>query len=217
VLVELEGHGRQEEAVPGAELSRTVGWFTATHPVRLDLSDVDLADVLDGGAEVGRVVKRVKERLRAVPGHGLGYGLLRHVHGELDGLAEPQLGFNYLGRFTGGDATAPAATGWTEAPELAGFGGTTDRRLPAANVLDVNAVTEDGPDGPVLSATWTYPAGLLADDEVRALAELWVTALAAIAAHVAAGHGGGHTPSDMALVDLDQADLDELEAEWGTQ
>ncbi|WP_432973710.1 amino acid adenylation domain-containing protein [Dactylosporangium sp. CA-233914] len=216
VLVELEGHGRQEEAVPGVELSRTVGWFTTAHPVRLDLADVDPVDVLDGGAGVGQVVKRVKEGLRSVPGHGLGYGLLRHVHGELDGLAVPQLGFNYLGRFGAGEAAAPEATGWAEAPELAGFGGTTDPRLPAANVLDVNAVTEDGPDGPVLCATWTYPTGLLDDDGVRTLAHLWVRALVAFAAHVAAGHGGGHTPSDMALVDLDQADLDELEAEWGT-
>ncbi|GAA1855041.1 hypothetical protein GCM10009836_38870 [Pseudonocardia ailaonensis] len=217
VLVELEGHGRQEEAVPGAELSRTVGWFTATHPVRLDLSDVDLADVYAGGAEAGLVVKRVKEQLRSVPGRGLGYGLLRHLRGELGGLAAPQVGFNYLGRFGGGEAESRQVTGWAEAPELAGFGGTTDARLPAANVLDVNAVTEDGPAGPVLSATWTYPSGLLDGDDVTALAELWVAALAALAAHVAGGHGGGHTPSDMALVDLDQSDLDDLEAEWGTQ
>ena len=32
VLVSLEGHGRTGEL----DLSRTVGWFTAIHPVRLD-------------------------------------------------------------------------------------------------------------------------------------------------------------------------------------
>src|SRR5690606_35975607 len=29
VLIRLEGHGRQEDVVAGADLSRTVGWFTS--------------------------------------------------------------------------------------------------------------------------------------------------------------------------------------------
>ena len=36
VLVDLEGHGREEQLVPGVDLSRTVGWFTSLYPVRLD-------------------------------------------------------------------------------------------------------------------------------------------------------------------------------------
>src|SRR6185503_13287788 len=28
LVVQLEGHGRHEQVVPGADLSRTVGWFT---------------------------------------------------------------------------------------------------------------------------------------------------------------------------------------------
>ncbi len=28
-LLQLEGHGREEAVIPGADLSRTVGWFTA--------------------------------------------------------------------------------------------------------------------------------------------------------------------------------------------
>ncbi|WP_153349225.1 condensation domain-containing protein, partial [Nocardia aurantia] len=40
VLIRLEGHGREEEAVPGADLSRTVGWFTSIFPVRFDLSGI---------------------------------------------------------------------------------------------------------------------------------------------------------------------------------
>ncbi|MER5218755.1 condensation domain-containing protein, partial [Streptomyces sp. NPDC002838] len=35
-LIRLEGHGREEGVVPGADLSRTVGWFTSMFPVRLD-------------------------------------------------------------------------------------------------------------------------------------------------------------------------------------
>ena len=41
-----------------------------------------------------------KEQLRAVPGKGLGYGLLRYVVGDrrLAARPEPQIGFNYLGQ-----------------------------------------------------------------------------------------------------------------------
>ena len=50
----------------------------------------------------------IKEQLRALPDHGLGYGLLRYLNpqtaAQLEGFASPQIGFNYLGRFA-----APAA------------------------------------------------------------------------------------------------------------
>ena len=55
-LIVLEGHGR-EEIVDGADLSRTVGWFTTQFPVVLDFPDGDW----------GAVLKSVKEQLRAVP------------------------------------------------------------------------------------------------------------------------------------------------------
>ena len=37
LLLELEGHGREEGLFAGVDLSRTVGWFTSLYPVRLDL------------------------------------------------------------------------------------------------------------------------------------------------------------------------------------
>ncbi|WP_268960748.1 non-ribosomal peptide synthetase, partial [Rhodococcus sp. T7] len=36
-LIQLEGHGREEAVIAGADLSRTVGWFTSAFPVRLDI------------------------------------------------------------------------------------------------------------------------------------------------------------------------------------
>lgn len=67
VTVDLERHGREDAF--GLDLSRTVGWFTAVHPVRLDPGDGDAVDA----------VRRVKEQLRTVPDKGIGYGLLRHL------------------------------------------------------------------------------------------------------------------------------------------
>lgn len=49
LLIRLEGHGREEGIVPGADLSRTVGWFTSIFPVRFDLSGIDI-DAASGAA-----------------------------------------------------------------------------------------------------------------------------------------------------------------------
>ena len=85
VLLDLEGHGR-EEIFADVDLSRTVGWFTSLFPVRLDPGALDLDEALAGGPALGRALKRIKEQLRALPDHGLGYGLLRYLN-RADGVA----------------------------------------------------------------------------------------------------------------------------------
>ncbi|GLW93516.1 non-ribosomal peptide synthetase [Actinokineospora globicatena] len=196
-VVDREGHGRVEEAVPGADLHRTVGWFTSLHPVRLDLAGIDIADAFAGGPAAGSALKLVKEQLRAVPGEGIGFGLLR------DSLpaATPEILFNYLGRF----GTAGAVGPWSGAPEAGALGGDANADLPVGHALDINAVTADGE----LTATFAWPAALLDQAEVNELAAAWVSALDAIDQHVATG-AGGFTPSDFPLVDLVQSDVDDL-------
>src|SRR5205085_4982691 len=73
VLLDLEGHGREEGSVSGVvDLTRTVGWFTSLYPVWLDPGLLDLEEALSGGPALGRALKTIKEQLRAVPGKGLG-------------------------------------------------------------------------------------------------------------------------------------------------
>jgi non-ribosomal peptide synthase protein (TIGR01720 family) len=206
-VVMVEGHGREEELVPGADLSRTIGWFTSEYPVRLDL-----------GAEApDEALRVVKERLRAVPTNGIGYGLLRHLDPTTAPALRrrPAIGFNYLGRFAAGDA---GERPWEPAGE--GWGGGTDGEMPADYLLEINAVTEDGADGPRLSATFTWPRRLLDAGQVRDLADRWLAALRSLAGQT----GGGYTPSDLNLVELSQDDIDgfeaefaDLESEWETQ
>ena len=113
VLIDVEGHGR-EEIFPDVDLSRTVGWFTSLYPVRLDPGPLDIEEAMAGGAALGRALKLIKEQLQAVPDHGLGYGLLRYLNAqtgtELRALSRPQLGFNYLGRFAAGGGTGALRT-----------------------------------------------------------------------------------------------------------
>ncbi|SPT57037.1 Dimodular nonribosomal peptide synthase [Actinomadura madurae] len=213
VLVDLEGHGR-EEIVPGVDLSRTAGWFTSIHPVRLDAGWVDPADVRDGGQAVGTALKRVKEQLREIPDNGIGHGLLRYLDPAARGGRPPQIAFNYLGR-----TAAPEATDWGPADQndSAALGPGQDAALGLVHAIEVNAHTRDLPDGPELSATWTWAGRLFDDAAVEDLAGRWYAALRGLAAHVtegaAEGPVGGFTPSDLSLVDVSQEEIDELAAE----
>ncbi|MFJ1747310.1 amino acid adenylation domain-containing protein [Streptomyces sp. NPDC088116] len=211
LLVDLEGHGR-DDVVGGSDLSRTVGWFTDLHPVRLDPRVRDWADVWAGGPEAGRALKQIKEQLRALPDNGIGYGLLRYLNPQtgpaLAGFRTPQIGFNYLGRFP----TAPKENGdWAVAPEAGGLGGGIDPEMPVPHSLEINALTQDHTDGPRLTATLSWPGDLLSEQDAQDLAETWFRALDALAAHAGAAEAGGHTPSDLPLVSLTQAEIDTVE------
>ncbi len=225
VAVELEGHGREEHIVDGADLSRTVGWFTSLFPVSLTLDGIDIADALAGGPAAGTALKQVKERLRAIPDHGVGYGLLRHLNPatgeELAAQARPEIGLNYLGRFAAGDGDGADGAGRPEDAYWIGEpGGGSEPDMPLAHVIDINAMTEDRPEGPVLVATWTWAAELLPEAEVRRLADGWLAALRALLGHAERPDAGGLTPSDVSLVEVDQDDIDEFESDmeddWGT-
>ncbi|MDP0398344.1 non-ribosomal peptide synthetase [Tsukamurella strandjordii] len=203
--VTVEGHGR-EQLWAAEDLARTVGWFTTEFPVRLPVpvEDADLDDALAGGAAAGRLVRGVKEARRTLPDHGIGYGVLRHLDpgADLDGAA-PDVVFNYLGRFAGAD------DGWT-LPGDTPFAVLDPAAKALEQVLAINCF--DGDDGLVVE--WTVAGGVLDGDAVRALQECWEAALAALAEHARriGPDGGGLTPSDLPLVDLDQTDIDLVEA-----
>ncbi|MFF4764683.1 amino acid adenylation domain-containing protein, partial [Streptomyces sp. NPDC001292] len=212
LLVDVESHGR----VPLSDemdLTRTVGWFTSSHPLRLDAGGADHARVRAGGPEAGRLLKRVKEQVRAVPGDGLGYGLLRYGNPEtapaFEGLPSAQIGFNYLGRFTPADRTAGGS--WRPDADTV-LGGASDPRMVLMHALEAGGLVRDLPEGPELTVTLGCPAGLFDEEELRELTSGWVAMLAGLAAHAGESGAGGHTPSDFSLVALGQGEVEELEA-----
>ncbi|MFI1368359.1 amino acid adenylation domain-containing protein [Streptomyces griseochromogenes] len=219
-LVRLEGHGREEEAVPGVDLSRTIGWFTTMYPVRLDLAGVDVADAFAGGPAAGRAIKAVKEQLRAVPGDGIGFGLLRHLNPEtaaaLSADREPQIGFNYLGRTSGTDVPEELrGQGWAPDTTQRDLIAAPDADMPVMSALEINAVATNTGAGDELTAYFGFPTGLLSHEEVTELADLWVQALTALARHAATPDAGGMTPTDAPLVDVSQREIDTWEARFG--
>ncbi|MFH8798671.1 non-ribosomal peptide synthase/polyketide synthase [Streptomyces sp. NPDC017936] len=196
VTVALEGHGREDDTL---DLSRTVGWFTTQYPVTLTPAGPS------GAPDWGATLKAVKERLRAVPRHGLGYEALARLGSPdpaaraLRDLPLPQVCFNYHGQWEAGDGRDFAPAG--EAP-----GRDVAADEPPAHLLDISAVVADGE----LEITWHYSDQVHDEDTVRALADGMTRALAAIAEHCARPGAGGRTPSDFPLARLDQDRLDRL-------
>jgi len=194
VAVDVESHGRHQDLpfaeAAGVDLTRTVGWFTSLYPVRLEAPEPAQAPAGDAGAALAAAVHALVGDLAAVPDHGLGFGLLRHLNPGtapvLAALPAPQVGFNYLGRFAASGASAP----WE--PVVAGLsedgsdddsgGGAALASAVLAHAVEVNAFAYDGGAGPVLVADWSWAPAVLGADEAGALADRWFDVLRAVAA-----------------------------------
>ena len=198
VLVELEGHGR-EDLFAELDVSRTVGWFTTRYPVRLAPATTDPIGAL----------KTVKEQLRRVPRRGIGYGLLRYLGEAADrdalaALPQPEVCFNYLGRFDrvfnadAAFALDPASPGATRHP--------AERRTHA---LDVDAQV----NGDSLSVEWTCEPGIRPVGDIERLAASFTRHLEALVDALQVAPAGA-TPSDFPLCGLEQAELDALALPW---
>ena len=188
VHVDVEGHGR-EHVGDDVDVSRTVGWFTSIFPVRLDLEP----------ASEAAAVANVKEQLRAVPRHGMSFGVLQYLrrHDDLRDLPRPEISFNYLGRFVdAGDDVAFTVTGDPAGASL----GAANRR---AHALDVEAQIQDGK----LLVTWTYSTALHDRASIERLARRFDEALRGFVAQSSAGRPAALTPADFPLVDLDDRAL----------
>jgi len=81
VLVDLERHGRDD--ANGLDVTRTVGWFTSTAPVLIELPSVEL----DPAAAVAVVKARLRATAQALPRPGI----LLNYHGRID--EEPRRGW----------------------------------------------------------------------------------------------------------------------------
>jgi amino acid adenylation domain-containing protein/non-ribosomal peptide synthase protein (TIGR01720 family) len=197
VLIDLEGHGR-EDLFADIDLTRTVGWFTTLFPVLLDLGDADGA---------GDALKAIKEQLRRVPNHGIGYGLLRYLRADaevaraLRELPQAEISFNYLGQ-TDQVLAAEGAFG----PAHESSGPTQSPRGSRSYLLEVSGIIVDDR----LQLAWVYSEQVHHRSTIERLAQAYLAALHALIAHCLSPEAGGYTPSDFPLARLDQPRLDRL-------
>jgi len=186
ILVDVEGHGR-EEIGPDLDVTRTVGWFTSLFPVRLELA---------GAATPMDALEAVKLQLRRIPSRGIGYGLLRYLGGEVE-IADtlrrvpgPDVSFNYLGQF---DESLTASPFLRLARESCGpWRSPRGRR---SHLLEVSAVVlQEG-----LHTTWTYSVGIHRRRTIDAVARRYLEALRILVRDVQEERGGRPVSSSSAV------------------
>ncbi|MEZ5212104.1 amino acid adenylation domain-containing protein [Gordonia sp. (in: high G+C Gram-positive bacteria)] len=207
LFVDVEGHGRDEALVPGTDLSRTVGWFTALRPIPVDLPSGTGPAEIDA-AEVDAVIKQVKETLAAPRFSGLEYGLLTELGPAATARPASPVLFNYLGRLTTGEGDAPFSSLWPQRPLLV----LHDDAMPASHPLEVNAVTVPAVSGSVVRAEFSWAAGVVDDAHIDEIARAWTALLTLLDDPELHPALGGATPSDSLVDDLTQDEIDEFSA-----
>ncbi|HLJ62874.1 MAG TPA: condensation domain-containing protein, partial [Stellaceae bacterium] len=192
IVIDLEGHGR-EEIGEAADLSRTVGWFTTLFPFRLDLKPETPA----------RALRQVKERLRAVPRKGMGFGLLRYLNPDTAPLlaAAParDILFNYLGQLDvmGGE-------GWHLSSQSPGPMAAPHRER--THLLEIEAMVKGG----ALRIEWTWCRNTHEERAILALADGFLEALRGLIAHCREPGTSRYTPSDFPLITVTEDRLNAI-------
>ena len=199
-LLDLEGHGR-EQIIEGTDLARTVGWFTTIFPVVLEIEE---------STTPLKVLRDVKEQLRAVPNRGIGYGLLRYlserkdVVEQLSRLPQAEVRFNYLGQqdrfLSSSQLFLSTHNSGANAQSLRGE---------RAYLLNIIASVTASETGGQLRFRWTYSENIHATETIERLAE---TCLAELRALLSEGETADsiYAPSDFPKAKLSQKDLNAI-------
>ncbi|WP_443092839.1 amino acid adenylation domain-containing protein [Anaeromyxobacter diazotrophicus] len=175
VRLDLEGHGREELPEP-LDPSRTVGWFTALYPVAFDLS---------AAGDVRQALGLVQAALRRVPGHGVGFGVLRYlapdpaVRARLAAAGPAQVAVDYLGQVDG------ALTGGPLRPAAEDRGPERSPRTRRLHLVEVDAAVSGG----ALRVAWSYAPSTHRGETIAAVAAAFLRALRDLAAAARAAPG----------------------------
>ncbi|NLR57660.1 amino acid adenylation domain-containing protein [Chitinophaga polysaccharea] len=188
VKIEMEHHGRN---LPGEDVAKTIGWFTAMYPVSLHLETGD----------IGMQLRYVKELLNNIPQQGIGYGILKDLYGKFsDQHQEAPVRLNYLGQFdqdTDNDLFSyeDIFSGEDIDPENA----------PTA-CIEINAIVIYGR----LKVEITYDSHYFTAHAATNFIEQYIAVLEEIIQHLLMAPGRYFTASDFDTSELDEDDLKAL-------
>jgi len=197
LLVDVEGHGR-EEIVEGIDVSRTVGWFTTIYPVLL---------AVNAEEDLGERLVRTKERLRAIPRRGIGYGMLKYlnadpsVFNQLRKTVNPEVSFLYLGQF---DQPLARLELFAEAEESHGMDHCGTIRRP--HLIDFSSYVADGQ----LLIKLAYSEQVHERDTIERLAQNYLDALRNLITFCLSSEELHFTSSDFSDFGWNQQDVEAI-------
>ncbi|WP_217653577.1 non-ribosomal peptide synthetase [Seinonella peptonophila] len=196
LMLHLEGHGR-EEMDGQVDVSRTVGWFTSIYPALIDLKQATTA---------GQVLREVKDSLRQIPNHGIGYGLYQYLQ-PVGQTMKPQqpipLSFNYLGQFT---MDQESSEGLLIGEALESQGMQMDPESERPHLLDLNAFVIGGQ----MTFTWLYSCQLFNQESIERVADEYMEGLRSLINDEEKSDLWSYTPSDFPEADLSKKDLQKV-------
>ncbi len=191
IVFDLEGHGR-EDVIKGADISRTVGWFTSIFPVKLNPGKE---------ADIAAQIKYVKETLRSIPDKGFNYGVIKYLkEGTSLSKMRPDILFNYLGQMS--NVEAEGVRNLTDATRASA----SDSGNPRTHLIDINCKIEDAR----LFIDVGFSRNKFQKESIETLAGRVKQELLFVIAHCLDPESFDITPSDFSLADLDQEELDNI-------
>lgn len=184
----FERHGR-ETSETTLNLSKTVGWFTAYFPVKLEHNQND---------EKNNIIA-TKEKMRQIPNGGIGYGVLRYLTSFFKDVENPEIVFNFLGNKTTNTSNNRIKVS------------TLYKNLRAPNSerkykLEVNLQIVDQ----VLQGVISYSKNIHTEETITKIINNFKNQLHNIINHCNEHESGGYTPSDFSETEISQDDLDNL-------
>lgn len=189
MIIEQESHGRELDEV---DTSRTLGWFTALYPVKIELE----------GADLEQHIKGVKEQMRSIPQNGIGYGIYKYLSNpediQVQGTAQVRV--NYLGQF---DQELNNSL-FSFNHESTGMESDTSNNMTA--IWELNALVVDG----VFRIELSYNRKAHETATVQRFVDSTQEFLMDILDHIIEEEGVHFTPSDFSAVDLDEGDLETI-------
>jgi non-ribosomal peptide synthase protein (TIGR01720 family) len=201
VLVELEGHGR-EDLFDNVDISRTLGWFTTMFPVILELEEA---------FSPGEALKSIKEQLRRIPDRGIGYGVLKYLCPnkknieQLKSLPASEVNFNYLGQFD--QAIMSHSSILSPAQESRG-----PERSPQgyrSHILEISGSVMNGQ----LQMVWIYSKNIHKHETIEKLADSFTERLRSIIRHCQSTDEIGFSATDFKDFQWSQDDIDDIVGE----
>lgn len=218
LIIGRETHGRRSDTM-NLDLERTVGWLTAEYPLSLNLGGQNPRTAVTAETALLETVQSVKQSLRTVPDHGLGYGILRYLDEQSSaGLAHlyqanpPSLLVNYLGRFSHETTDFSPISGSGVFTDT--FAVDIDPNIPLSHPLELNAFLDEGH----LALSWTWAERLLSLSDAEAMTqgiEQSALALLRLAGQEPAKALSTTVPADVAEAGLTVDEVQRLETVHG--
>jgi bacitracin synthase 3 len=190
-LINLESHGR-ENLNDSFDLSNSVGWFTSLYPVALKINFEK--SIIDQ-------IKEIKQTLKSIPQNGIGYGVLKFNSNLLKSPVNPEICFNYLGKFDSQNSDEETFQLISTA-----VGGERSPKNERLHLLEINSLIKND----IFECYWLYNAKILEKNDINNLVNSFIYEVKEVLNCIKSIPNKLITPADFPRCHLTQVDLDKI-------